>query len=619
MGGILAAWIAFAFLLIAAPIAGSALGVEIGGLAAAIMIVTGIGLLLVAGILLVITKLYVKTRADEAFVRTGMGGMRIIKDGGAVVVPVVHQVVLVPLRTFRLEVSRRGADALLTADKLRADIKAEFFIRIQPNDEDITNAARSLGDRTEHEGTIRQLIEDKLVSALRTIAATKTLEELNSKRDEFVRAVMDSVSADLKHNGFTLETATISQLDQADAAALRQDNVFDAEGLLTIARVTQAKLTERNGIQRTRERERLAQDVEARQQMLELERNRAEAEAKQAAEIATARADQERAAREAQIKAEQAVAAADLEKTKALETQKATTEQAVAVAQQARAQAEEVAQRSREIAVAEKETERADAVAKLIAAEKVREIEAQAVETVKVEAAANRAKQQQVIGAQAQAETAYVAAEKAADAKAYAVTKDAEARKEAASADAEAITRKAEAEAQAAKKRAEGAEAEALVPVRVQQETVEVERRRVEVLTSELTAREAHGRVAQDFELARIRIEKEAEVRIEGAKAVAHMAAKVQATVFGTPEDAARMTTAYMRGMGLANTANGFFEAASAETNGAVHATGETIAKIFAAVAHHLGVKPEDVAKFLPPPADTGAPAPAAPKPPARA
>ena len=96
--------------------------------------------------------------------------------------------------------------------------RAEFFVRGLPDNDDIINAARSLGDRTAHDETIKALIEDKLVSALRTVAATRTLEDLNSKRDEFVRQVMDFVTADLKHNGFTLETATISALDQADAA-----------------------------------------------------------------------------------------------------------------------------------------------------------------------------------------------------------------------------------------------------------------------------------------------------------------------------------------------------------------------------------------------------------------
>ena len=104
-------------------------------------------LVLLAGTLLVITRLYVKTKASEAFVRTGMGGMKVIQDGGALVIPVVHQIVRVSLETLRLDVGREGPDALITNDKLRADVRAEFYVRVQPDEESIRNAARSLGEQ----------------------------------------------------------------------------------------------------------------------------------------------------------------------------------------------------------------------------------------------------------------------------------------------------------------------------------------------------------------------------------------------------------------------------------------------------------------------------------------
>src|ERR1035438_2435539 len=125
---------------------------------------------------------------------------------------------------------------------------------------------------------VKKLVEDKLISALRTVGATKTLEELNSERDRFVEQVTQIVTPDLTHNGLTLEVATISKLDQTDPKNLRDDNIFDAQGKRTIAETTQLQLTARNALERAGEQQRKQKDVETRQAMLALERQQAEAE-----------------------------------------------------------------------------------------------------------------------------------------------------------------------------------------------------------------------------------------------------------------------------------------------------------------------------------------------------
>src|SRR5262249_60382310 len=141
-------------------------------------------------------------------------------------------------------------DALITKYKLRADIKAEFFVRVMPDDDSIKNAARSFGEHMDDERYVGKLVEDKLISALRTVAATKTLEELNTQRDEFVKQVTDIVTPDLAHNALTLELATISRLDQTALKNLRDDNGFDAQGKRTIAAITQEQATARNALER---------------------------------------------------------------------------------------------------------------------------------------------------------------------------------------------------------------------------------------------------------------------------------------------------------------------------------------------------------------------------------
>src|SRR5262245_5805062 len=199
--------------MLAAPVAATALGHELPALSGAILTAAGAGLLGLTGVLLFVTRLYQKTKASESFVRTGAGGVHVIRDGGCIVIPFLHELVRVSLQTIKLEVTRENEDALITLDKLRADIRAEFFVRVQPEREGILQASRSLGERMSSAQAVKELVEDKLVSALRTAAASKSLEQLNSERDEFLADVMKLVAEDLRSNGLILETATISKLD----------------------------------------------------------------------------------------------------------------------------------------------------------------------------------------------------------------------------------------------------------------------------------------------------------------------------------------------------------------------------------------------------------------------
>src|SRR5215470_10081747 len=586
----------FALVLIFGPVGAMLAGHPLTALATTIMTAAGVALALLSGTLMIITRLYMKTRASEAFVRTGMGGMRVIKDGGSIVVPVIHQIVKISLRTMRLDVGREGPDALITKDKLRADIKAEFFVRVMPDDDSIKNAARSFGEHMDDERYVGKLVEDKLISALRTVAATKTLEELNTQRDEFVKQVTDIVTPDLAHNGLTLEVATISKLDQTALQNLRDDNVFDAQGKRTIAAITQEQATARNELERAGEQARKKKDVETRQAMLALERQQAEAEAEQAAQIAVIRAQKTREAQEKQIEAQRAVELAGVQKSQAVEVAQRQQQQAVETAERKKLEAitqadqdVEVARRKQQEAIAQAERERAAAEAELAKAEATRETQRQAVKTVQVQAEAERAKLTQVIGAQAEAERKFTEAQRAADAEAYRLQKEAEGKKAAADAEAEAVTKKAQAEASAKRAHAEGDKALQMVPVEVAKEQVGVKQREVEVLQQELEARAQHGAAAQQFEIEKLRITKEAEIRIAGAQAMATLGGKIEAKVVGTPEDVAKMTQSYMRGMGVARTIDGFFAGASGEALAGLDGLGQQLSALLAAATKKGG------------------------------
>jgi len=123
------------------------------------------------------------------------------------------------------------------------------------------------------------LVFEKLVSALRSVAATNDLVEIHAQRDEFASAEQTLVTSDLEQNGLALESVTISRFDQTDQGLLSDNNIFDAQGKRKITEITQSALVERNRIEREALREITMKNVQPRKETLELERDQAQAEA----------------------------------------------------------------------------------------------------------------------------------------------------------------------------------------------------------------------------------------------------------------------------------------------------------------------------------------------------
>jgi uncharacterized membrane protein YqiK len=567
--------------LLALPLWLRSTGHPLGALEAGALMGSGAFILMVTGVLLTVTRLYQKTKASEAFVRTGLGGARVIRDGGALTIPFVHELMRVSLQTIKLEVSRENADALITKDKLRADVRAEFFVRVQPDVESILQASRSLGEKMQNPMEVRSLVEDKLVSALRTAAASRTLEELNSERDEFLADAMRLVGEDLKSNGLVLETVTISRLDQTDDSFLKAENIFDAQGRRKIAEITQHNLTERNRLVREGEQHRKEQDVLTKQAVLDLERREREAEAVQIAGIARVETEAMKDSQVKSIEAQRAIELATVEKQKALE-----------IAAQLQEQAVEIAGREKQERVAEAEQKRALAERGLAEAEAEREQARQTIETLRVRGEAERAKSQRVLAAEAEAEMQYIAEQRRADGEAYAKQKQAEAQRLSADAEAEAVQKRAQANAEAERQKADGERARAMVPVEVRRAEVEVERDHVaSVIKAELEARERHGRVAQEFEIQKLRVAAEKEVRIAMANAQASLFTKMEANLYGTTADVEKLLASMVQGQSLASTLNGFLSHGDEATQQLVNILTKGASEIASAAAERLSGK----------------------------
>lgn len=185
--------------------------VDMPSISQLIVSVFGVIVALFGAIITLITSVYQKTSADQAFVRTGMGGSKVVMDGGTFVLPVVHRRVDVNLRTMKLAVNPSGRSALITRDNLRSNVLAQFYIRVQADHSHILNAARSLGENSVNEKTVEELVNEKLISALRAIASQMDLFEIHTKRDEFAERVKDHVKSDLEANGLLLESVLIER------------------------------------------------------------------------------------------------------------------------------------------------------------------------------------------------------------------------------------------------------------------------------------------------------------------------------------------------------------------------------------------------------------------------
>lgn len=381
---------------------------------------TVILILAAAGVVsvLVLTKLYVKTPANMAFIRTGFGGKRVVIDGGALVLPVVQHIQWLSLETFKLEVYKANKEAFITKDRMRVDLGAEFYVKIPPEPLAIERAARSLGDKSFSAGEIRLLVEEKLVSALRSVAATMDLIQMHENRRAFALAVMENLKEPLHEaNGLVLEDVSIFHLDQTDRSYLDPGNIFDAEGLRQIAAQVSERSRQRNEIERNTEVAIKRKDVEAVKLKLALEQEREFAEAEQVKEVETYRAqrkaeteqfkaEQERVAREAEIATRRAVREAEILEERAVRESEVKREayligqlQLQEMAQIEKERAVEEAKRQKEIAIILKERARIDEERHRLEAEALKEQAAQEVVTVAEKLAAQRSKELALIHA----------------------------------------------------------------------------------------------------------------------------------------------------------------------------------------------------------------------------
>lgn len=426
--------------------------------------------LIIAGIIfvglvtfgLIIARLYRRSSKEISFVRTGWGGEKVILGAGALVLPVLHEIIPVNMNTLRLEVRRADDQALITRDRMRVDVMAEFYVRVKPTADSIATAAQTLGQKTMSPNELKNLVEGKFVDSLRAVAAEMAMEELHEKRVDFVQKVQQVVSEDLHKNGLELETVSLTGLDQTGFKYFNPQNAFDAEGLTKLTETIEDRRRKRNHIEQDTDLAIKAKNLEAEQARLQIIREEEYAKlqqereisirrAEQLAEIAAQEAAKKREAEEARIAAEREVELKRILAARDVENENIQKAQLIQKAQVEQKKTIELAEQDRAIAIAEKS--RAESEAKALADQ----ARAQAVKAEEEVVTVRQIQQ-----AERQKAVELVAAKEQAEKDAIAITVAAEAGKQAAADDAEAVRIAAEAEAEKVRLKAKG-EADAKV------------------------------------------------------------------------------------------------------------------------------------------------------------
>ena len=281
--------------------------------------------------------LYRRSSKEVSFVRTGFRGEKVILSGGAFVLPIIHNITSVGMRTLRIEVKRGGDKSFITKNRMRVEIIAEFYVRVTPSKEAVSIAAGTLGKRTMEPESLRELVQGRFVDALGIVAAQMTMEEIQEKRGEYIKEVKVIVAESLGATGLELEAVSLTSLDQAGLEVFNPSNAFDAEGLTQLTEQIEAGKKKRNDIEQDTKIRIRAKNLEAEQKTLEIDQQREFSRLSQEREIAKQRdrertdmaietSTQQRLAEESRIQSEEDIEKARIQQQDTIEVERSLRE-----------------------------------------------------------------------------------------------------------------------------------------------------------------------------------------------------------------------------------------------------------------------------------------------------
>lgn len=438
-----------------------------------VVIGAGVILLMLLGVFALFSAFYVKVEQGTALIINDLSAQPKVRFTGSLILPVLYKAELMRVSLITLEVDRRGKEGLICRDNMRADITVAFYLRVNETQADVLRVAKAIGaDRASDREAVDELFNAKFSEALKTVGKKFEFTELFEKRQEFRDEIVKVIGNDL--NGYVLEDVAIDYLEQTPKHLLDHNNILDAEGIRKITERTATQNVVTNELEQNEKLAITKKNVEAREATLALERQQAEAEARQKREIETIQARE--AAETARVREEQRLIAeqARLESDEKIRIREQNVQREVEVAEQnrqravaievervARARQMEEVTTDREVQLQGVERDKVVEVGKKdvanitrerIAIDKTVTVEEERIKEVRVVSEAEREKQARVLAAEAAAQEAMVrsvkeaeAAEAAARHRALEITTMAQARLDAASRESDAKRMLAEA------------------------------------------------------------------------------------------------------------------------------------------------------------------------------
>ena len=408
---------------------GSDLGLPIAG---------AIGVALVIMVFYMIIRFYRKVEQGQALIINKTGNKLDVTFTGGVVLPIFHKAEIMDISVKAMEVERAGKNGLICMDNIRADIRVTFYVRVNKTQEDVLKVAQGVGCRRAcTKETMEELFQAKFSESLKTVGKQMEFDNLFTSREQFKEEIIKVIGNDL--NGYKLEDVAIDYLEQTPLSSLDPDNIMDSQGMRKIINLTaeQAKCT--NLIQREKEKVIKQQDVETRERVLELEKQQADAEARQQREIATIQAretaeaekveaEQTLISEQARIVTEETLAVANENKLRQIEIAAKAKERTIIVEEErVRRDGElESVERERLVAIKDIEKDKAveiekkkiqDVIRERVMVEKTVAVEQEKIKDTVAFATADRDKKVQITLAEKESEDALLREVKAAEAK----------------------------------------------------------------------------------------------------------------------------------------------------------------------------------------------------------
>jgi len=281
--------------------------------------------------------LYRRSSKEVSFVRTGMLGEKVVISGGAFVLPIIHNITQVGMRTLSINIKRAGDKSLITKDRMRAELVTEFFTKVPPDKNAVATAAQTLGNRTLDPEHLREVVQGRFADALGEVAAKMTLDEIQENRGQFVKEVTKIADASIGHTGLALETVSIISLDQTPIEQFNPANTFDSQGLTQLTEQIESRKKKRNAISQDTRVSIENKNLETIQKELEIKKNEEFSRYKQEREIAIQKAkertetvkqrsEKEREAEEAEISSQEQIEVAKISQNQVIEVEKKLTE-----------------------------------------------------------------------------------------------------------------------------------------------------------------------------------------------------------------------------------------------------------------------------------------------------